>query len=207
MTDFTKEYSGFRFARTQHGDTLQLIAYRELGDANDWAKLAWFNNLIAPFITDDEAVAGPRVLLTGDTIKIPATVAESSVAAEDEADVLLVDCVLRNGRLEVDSATGDYVVVAGRENLKQALRHRIVTDPGELIFHPGYGCKIQRRKGSKNTPVALLLGRMDVQDALEQEPRLKRINSITTNSNGDVLSAFADVTPISGDSVEVEADT
>lgn len=205
MTDFTKQYSGYRFAKTQHGDTLQLIAYRELGDANEWAQLAWFNNLIAPFITDDEAQAGPRVLLTGSPIKIPSTVAESSTAVDEEADVLLVDCKLPNGRLAIDSSTGDYTLVSGRENLKQALRHRIVTDPGELIYHPEYGCKIQRRRGSKNAPVALLLGRMDVQDALQQETRLKRINSIKTNSNGDVLSAIADVTPISGDSIEVEA--
>lgn len=204
MTDFTKQYSGYRYAPTRRGDTIQQIAYRELGDANDWAKLAWFNNLIPPFITDDESEAGPRVLLTGAQIKIPTAASEADQAG-DADNVLLTDCSLSKGRLMADSATGDFSIVSGRENLKQAISHRIVTDPGELIYHPGYGCKIQRRKGSKNNAVALLIGRMDVQDALQQEGRLKRINKITTSSNGDVLSATADVTPISGDSVIADA--
>lgn len=201
MTDFTKQYSGFRFAATHHGDTLQLVAYRELGDATNWARLAWFNNLLAPFITDDPLLASDRVLLSGAQIKIPTTVAESQPTDTSVSDVLKTDCQLVNRRLTVDPLTGDFALVSGRENLKQALVHRIITDPGELMFHPGYGCKIQRRRGNKNAPVAMLLGRMDVQDALEQEPRLKRINSITTISTGDVLAATVDVTPITGESV------
>lgn len=205
MTDFTKQYSGFRYANTHRGDTIQMVAFREFGDANDWAKLVWFNDLVSPFITDDEAIANDRVLLTGSRIKIPTTVAEAAQADNDGADILLVDCYLPKGRLTVDSATGDLSVVSGRENLRQAIKHRIETDPGELIFHPEYGCKLQRRRGSKNNAVALLIGRMDVQDALEQETRLKRINKITTTGTGDVLSAQADVTPISGDSIQVDA--
>lgn len=205
MTDFTKQYSGFRFASTNYGDSLQLVAYRELGDATDWARLAWFNNLVAPFITDDPLLASDRVLLSGSQIKIPTTVAESQPTDTSVDDILKTDCSLVKRRLTVDPATGDFSVVAGRDNLKQALEHRIVTDPGELMFHPTYGCKIQRRRGNKNTPVALLMGRMDVQDALEQETRLKRINSITTTSTGDVLAAAVDVTPITGEPVIAQA--
>lgn len=205
MTDFTKQFSGFRYAATRRGDSLQMVAFRELGDANEWARLAWFNDLVSPFITDDEALAGDRVLLAGAQIKIPSTVAESAQQNDEATNVLLTDCLLQRGRLTVDSVTGDLSVVSGQENLKQAIRHRIVTDPGELIYHPGYGCKIQRRKGGKNTAVAILIGRMDVQDALEQETRLKRINKITTTGSGDVLSAQADVTPISGGSIKVDA--
>jgi phage baseplate assembly protein W len=204
MTDFTKQYSGYRFVNTQRGDTLQMVAFRELGSANDWAKLAWFNSLLPPFITDDPELAGDRVLLSGQQIKIPSTVAESESSTSDVDNVLLTDCRLRNGRLSVDLETGDFEVVSGRDNLKQAITFRIVTDPGELIFHPAYGCKISRRRGTKNAAVATLLGRMDLQDALVQETRLRRINSITTTSSGDVLSGSVDVTPITGDSVKVD---
>lgn len=204
MTDFTQQYSGFRYAATHRGDTIQLIAYRELGSATDWARLVWFNNLIAPFITDDPALAGDRVLLSGAQIKIPTTVAES-LTPDEAVDILKTDCQLTKGRLTIDPATGDFATVAGRENLKQALTNRIVTDPGELLFHPEYGCKLQRRRGSKNTPIALLLGRMDVQDALEQETRLKRINAITPTGNGDVLAVTVDVTPITGGDVTAKA--
>ena len=205
MTDFTKQYSGFRYANTRYGDSLQLIAYRELGDASNWARLAWFNNLIAPFITDDPLLSSDRVLLSGGQIKIPTTVAASRPSDASVDDVLLTDCQLVNRRLTVDPETGDISVVSGRENLKQALGHRIVTDPGELMYHPNYGCKIQRRRGNKNAPVAILIGRMDVQDALEQEPRLKRINSITPTSNGDVMAVAVDVTPITGNPIIAQA--
>jgi phage baseplate assembly protein W len=204
MTDFTKQYSGYRFVSTRRGDTLQMVAFRELGNANDWAKLAWFNNLLPPFITDDASLAGDRVLLSGQELKIPSTVAESESSSNDLENVLLTDCRLRNGRLSVDETTGDFEVVSGRDNLKQAISFRIVTDPGELIYHPGYGCKIGRRKGNKNAAVATLMGRMDIQDALIQESRLRRIDSITTTSSGDVLSAVVVVTPITGDPVQAD---
>lgn len=204
MNDFTKAYTGTRYVQTRRGDTLQLIAYRELGDANEWAKLVWFNDLIAPFITDDEALAGPRVILAGGLIKIPASAADGTTASDGE-NALLTDCRLSRGRLTIDSATGDIAVVAGRDNLKQALAHRFITDVGELIYHPEYGCKLQRRKGGKNNAVMSLIGRMDAQSAAAQEPRLKSINSITVTSSGDALIVQADVSPISGDSVTVDA--
>lgn len=205
MSDFTRQYSGFRFAPTRYGDSLQLIAYREMGDANAWAQLAWFNNLIAPFVTDDPLLASDRVLLGGRQIRIPTTVAQPQPSSTSADDVLLSDCQLLNRRLTVNPATGDFNLVCGRENLKQALIHRVVTDPGELMYHPAYGCKIQRRRGNKNAAVAILIGRMDVQDALAQETRLKRINSITPSSNGDVLAVTVDVTPITGNPIIAQA--
>jgi hypothetical protein len=205
MTDFTQQYSGFRYANTHRGDSMQMIAFRELGDANDWAKLVWFNDLIAPFITDDPLIAGDRVLLGGDPVKIPTTVSELAQADTSADSVLLTDVRLTKGKLTVDASTGDIASVSGRDNLSQAVANRIVTDPGELIYHPTYGCKIQRRRGLKNNAVTLLLGRMDIQDALQQETRLKRIDKIVTTASGDVLAADVDVTPIVGDSVFVKA--
>lgn len=205
MTDFTKQYTGFRFAPTRRGDTLQLIALRELGDANEWAKLAWFNDLLPPFITDDPAESSSRILLAGEQIRIPSAAVETDAEATNADNVLLTDCALVGRRLMADSTTGDFVLVSGRENLKQAISHRISTDPGELIYHPAYGCKLQRRKGGKNNAVMGLIGRMDAQDALTQETRLKRINRITVTSSGDALIVKADVSPISGESVTVDA--
>jgi phage baseplate assembly protein W len=204
MTDFATTYAGYRYANTRRGDTLQRIALRELGDAASWAKLVWFNDLIPPFITDDSDLAGDRVVLAGQPIKIPSSTAESEPATDGATNVLLTDCSLVSGRLSVDS-NGDLAVLSGRDNLKQALRHLVKTDPGELLFHPDYGCKIQRRVGAKNNAVTLLRGQMDVQDALVSEARLKTIDSITVGSSGDALVVVAQVTPISGDSVTIEA--
>jgi len=206
MSNFSKPSSGYRYAPTRRGDTLQRVAFRELGDASNWAQLAWFNNLLPPYITDDEALAGPRVLLSGQSIKIPSATNESEPTVSTADNVLLTDCALTGGKLTVDES-GDLTLVSGRDNLKQAINHRVRTDMGELIYHPGYGCKLQRRKGRKNNAVVVLLGRMDIQESLKQETRLKSINSITVTAEGDVLSVQANVTPISGDSVTVTAST
>lgn len=205
MTDFSQQYAGYRYASTRRGDSLQRVALRELGDASEWTTLVWFNDLIPPFITDDADEAGDRVLLSGQAIKIPASTAESEPATDGASNVLLTDASLSNGRLTASS--GDLVVVTGRENLKQALRNRFVTDPGELLFHADYGCKLQRRKGSKNNAVTVLRGQMDVQDACTAESRLKTIDSITVSAVGDALVVSVQVTPISGDSVTIEATT
>ena len=67
-----KPLSGFRLVPTRRGDTLQDVAVRELGDAARWYDLAAINDLLPPFLTDDPQQAGPRVLLTGQDLKIPA---------------------------------------------------------------------------------------------------------------------------------------
>ena len=203
MTDFTKRYSGYRLVSIQRGDTLQRIAAREMGNATAWTQLAWLNDLVPPFITDDEALAGERVLLSGGLIRIPALAGESAQTAATEAQTLLVDCALVHGQIAIDEATGDLRLVSGRDNLKQAIDLRLRTDMGELIFHPEYGCKLPRRRGRKNNAPTLMLARKDAQEALLNENRLRRLDRITASSAGDALGVQVDVTPISGDPVTV----
>ena len=73
-TIFDNALTGYRFADTRRGDTLQLISYRELGDASLWTQLIAYNKLVYPFITDDPTQVQPGVLLTGSQILVPAPV-------------------------------------------------------------------------------------------------------------------------------------
>ncbi len=41
------------------------------------------------------------------------------------------------------SGNDDYQTVSGLPNLKQAIYHRLITNPGELFAHPEYGCGIE----------------------------------------------------------------
>ena len=48
MSVFDRELTGYRYASTNHGDTIQQVAFRELGDASRWAELVWINDLLPP---------------------------------------------------------------------------------------------------------------------------------------------------------------
>lgn len=202
-TEFDRQLYGFRFAETQHGDTLQRIASRELGDAGRWVEIVELNKLLPPFITDDASQASSTVLLTGRQIKLPAPVATVTTTIDPDA-VFEVDVQLaRGGEMVTDGI--DFVLVSGRANLRQALKNRIETDLKELMFHPSYGCDVRRIVGKVNGPTAGLLGARAVKFAALQETRISRVNSATATIGGDVLSVAAEVEVVAGRPVQVAA--
>ena len=202
MSIFDRELGGFRYAELQHGDTLQKVAYRELGDARRWAELAWINNLIPPYVTDYPEFASDRVLLTGSLIVIPAARAVAG-ASIDPDRVFDTDCRLRQGLLHSDDS-GDFELVAGRENLKQQINHRVITDKGALPFHPQYGCSIRRLLGVVNGPTAAILAAEYVKSALESDDRVSAVTRSEATVTGDVIDVGAEIEPITGRPVDVQ---
>lgn len=200
MTDFTKTITGFRYVQTRYGDTLQKVALRELGDTAQWSKLVWFNGLVFPYLTDYSSEVKAGVLLTGSSIKVPASSARSdaSVAADD---VFKADCKLINGRLAISSGT--ISVVSGRENLSQALMNRMDTDQGELVFHPTYGTRIRQLIGQMGAPKSEIIGARFAREALALETRIQSINHVISTVTGDQLEIQAEVTPIAGTNVKI----
>lgn len=199
MTDFTRPISGFRFVHTQYGDTLQTVALRELGDAAQWSTLIWFNKLVPPYLTDDASQVRAGVLLTGATIRVPAASAEVDAAVFPD-DVFLADCELDKGQFQFKD--GDFALVSGRANLHQAIAHRIVTDHGELLFHPTYGANLNRLIGL-SAPVRRMVAAEYVDDALLQETRIQKVNLVTASIDGDKLAIAAEVVPITGANINV----
>lgn len=199
MTDFTRPLSGFRFVQTQYGDTLQAVALRELGDAAQWATLIAFNQLVPPYLTDDAGLVRPGVLLTGATIRVPSASAEVDAGVFPD-EVFLADCKLERGQFEFQN--GDFTLVSGRANLHQAISHRIVTDHGELMFHPTYGANLNRIIGLSG-PVRQMVAADYVDDALRQESRIQSVNQVTASIDGDKLAVAAEVVPISGANLNV----
>jgi phage baseplate assembly protein W len=204
MSEFDRPLSGYRLADTLRSDTLQMVAMRELGNAARWVDLANINGLLPPYLTDDPLLASSRVLLTGSKLLVPALEPVSQNAAGTTPDDLYqTDIGLFDGDLEV-SAGGDFLILDGRANLRQALKNRVLVERGELIFHPEFGCLVRRLIGVVNGPTASVMAAKYVASTLRADPRVSKVVSTTAEVIGDTINVVADVIPISGQSTKIE---
>ncbi|EIP9220980.1 hypothetical protein LT875_002426 [Salmonella enterica] len=204
MSDFTVPMPDYRMAKTNYADTLQNVAMRELGDENRWVELVWLNNLVWPYITDDPAAAGERVILSGQLIRVPAPagVLKLTRDLEEPGQIYERDIKMKNRRVVLDE-TGDIAVVAGVKNLSQQLRHRINTPTGQLRRHPQYGCRIHELRGKVNGPLAAHLGAQYLKVAIKSEYRIASVKNVSASSEGDVIRAEATGEAIAGDSIDL----
>lgn len=201
MSIFEREMPSFRLAETHAGDTLQRVAARELGDANRWPELVWLNNLIDPYITDDESLVSNNVLLSGSLIRVPAPTGIVTDATE-RGQVYERDCRMVNRRL-TDDGNGDIAVVAGVPNLTQQLRHRINTPRGQATRHPDYGCMVWLLQGKVTGPTASMLGAQYVKAALQADYRVSSVPSATAEVTGDATRIAATAEAIAGGKVDI----
>lgn len=189
--------TGYRRVSTRLHDTLQAIASRELGNAARWYELAELNGLVPPFITDDEALAGPKVLLAGQDIQVPASAAPATgVSRDSEADILGTDVLLVDGRMVLD-ANGDLATVSGTANMVQAINHVIVTTPSDLPYHPLYGTGVRTLIGDEAGPVTDRLAASMVRRGIQADPRITRTVDMKASVVGDHI-------PVTGTAMTVD---
>lgn len=191
---------GTRREQINWSETIQQFAFRVLGDAARWVEIATLNDLAPPYISSPDN-RSRRVAGYGDTVIIPgdpADLVEPTKTSTD--DVFKVDVELNRKRLQ--AVNGDFTAVAGRANIKQALSHRIVTDEGELIFHPAYGCRIHRLKGARNDPARNLLGSKYVESALRSEARISDVVRSEAVVEGDSLHIEFEAMTVTGHPVD-----
>lgn len=189
---------GWRWAEIRQGDTLQRIAYRELGDAAKWAELANLNDLLPPYLTGDAAAAlasNGRVLAYGERIRVFAP-SDQIDASTQAAELYGTDIALdQNGRMT--TSNGDFSLVSGVSNLSAALGRRITTSRGELLFHPTYGSTLRRLIGQTNGPMRAALGARAARLACEADSRVSRVTEAQATADGDALAVTLTVEPIS----------
>ena len=97
------------------------------------------------------------------------------------------------------SKAGDLQLVSGRENLGQAIMHRLLTRQGELaeLGHPRYGSRLHELIGHPNTERTRELVRLYAKECVLQERRVKEIAGIkVTAYAGDPHAVVLDITVI-----------
>ena len=78
-----------------------------------------------------------------------------------------------DGDLSV-SPIGDLEIVSGIECLRQDLRDRLETMPGDLYAHPDWGCSIRLLLGTLSTPLNRALAVRYLRLAVLDEPRIRK---------------------------------
>lgn len=184
----TTRLTGYRRVPTRGGDTLQAVAVRAMGDASRWFDLVEINGLIPPFITDDPEEAGPKVLLAGQDILVPALAAPSTgVSADTASDILGTDIKLTGRKLTI-TAAGDLATVSGVPNMRQAVEHVIQTNREELQRHLEYGSSVRTLIGDPADTLTNRLAASYIRRAIEADQRIAKTEGIRATVVGDTVA-------------------
>jgi len=175
-----REPKSVRQVRILGNDDIQTIAARELGNVDTYRDIVLLNSLKPPYI---DISGGNGVLKPGDLILIPQQSASNQIGVLQNKQYnitrffnfaeknLGVDLRLNaDGDLILTNAS-DFSLVAGVENLVQAIGIRLLLERGSLKRHPSVGTNLQI--GSKTTNIAEL--RDQIVGSLATDPRIESI--------------------------------
>jgi phage baseplate assembly protein W len=101
----------------------------------------------------------------------------------------------------------DYQLIAGLGNLRQAIYHRLITNPGELFAHPDYGAGLEEYVSAPFDGVLKNEIMSRIKQQLLKEPRIFKINHIrlrTGDKDTQIGTVIIDigVTPIGSNDVQ-----
>jgi phage baseplate assembly protein W len=199
---FERELTGYRFVELRWQESLQQLAAREMGDASRWVDIVNLNGLVPPYVTEESDVAAAgNIALYGSLLLVPSSVPQASSTTNPDL-IFEVDVHLNNGRITTQN--GDISVVGGTGNLSQSLRHRVVTEMGDLIYHQGYGCNVRKVLGAVNGNVANIMAASYVKDAVSDDPRVRSVTYATAEAVGDKITVDVEVVPIDSRPIQLE---
>ena len=162
------------------GDSLRMIAQRELGDAELWIDLAELNNLQYPYISDTPSTG---VLSFGDTLNLPI----EEVLEVEQTTSLGTDLKLTTDRTVLSfgkggdlvvGVNGDYDLVAEMDCLSQDLLHRTIVEEDTVPYHRSYGSKVNAMIGSKKDENWRIKTELEFSRMAKCDPRIVDVTNI-----------------------------
>lgn len=175
----------------QDGDDVQTIATRLLGSPDRFKEIVVLNNLKAPYIS---ATGGPGVLKFGDKILIPkqSGTGSSGVIKNKEYNIS-ADLIESEKNMGVDirltpegdlavSNTKDLDLIAGMENMSQAVSLKFAYEKGSLKRHKQIGTSLEigRKVGNNLEEI-----RDEIVSSFGADNRVQNIPFITLRQEGN----------------------
>ena len=98
---------------------------------------------------------------------------------------------------------GDLELSKGTSNLGQAIQNRLMADDDQYSdFYIRYGGRLFDHFGDLNHPTIHEYIRIEIEDILRQDPRIKEINECTVNKiSSSAVECNLKVTPIGSDEI------
>jgi len=185
----------------------------QTGDPGAFAAVVLYNNLQYPYVTQTPSYQSgfDRFLNPGDLIYLPmekeyvegdinTVINPAKIKLNTFAEILGRDLRLikkseaTTGVSEFNlsiSPDGDLEIVAGKDNIKQAIDIKLNTERGELGIHPGFGIvPVVGHKGTNNTTFNLFLS---LHDTMLGDGRIKELTNTLVNISGDKASVKTNV--------------
>lgn len=117
-------------------------------------------------------------------------------------DNLLVD--LEHSADFNKSPSGDLAIIKGKENLQQALLHRLTTVQGTLAHRPNYGIGAQQFQNGLSTIGQKRQLALKIKEQFELEPRISEVTGVNIIPDVDNPSKFIIVVKYNGEGFEDE---
>lgn len=113
------------------------------------------------------------------TYTLAAEAPTTAAAPDDAISQLFGQDLLFENDLQLD-AGGDYILLDGKDALRQAIYHRLLVVPGEYALRPDYGAGLSQYVKKRINRAELDQIRQRVIDQLSRDDRIERVIECTT---------------------------
>ena len=183
--------------------SLEGLSARYYGTPRLWTRIAEANRMRSAYTLADGSplVAGTRLLIPLTTTQLQAAqVAPGQSMTQDPyAHDLYLDPV--TGDLEITGGNQDVRTIRGAANLEQAIRVRLRSTQGGSSPYPAFGMPDEIGTGVRDATAGYIASQLH--DQLTRDPRVLTLNRVAIADDGDQVTAYVEVQPITGTSVDV----